>query len=204
MKGIRAVVTYHCNFMCSSCRYKCAPFKRGIMNPLHLRIEVLKAIEEGFNDYLIIEGGEVFLNAEVIYKYLKKLKDVNIKKYVVTNGYWGNFDIYNRILYDLRKLNLSGVIIEYDYFHSFFVDIKTVKEAAKKVLNNNLDLIIRANICTKDLSSPEDIKTIEDIKLIKDGVHCKVIFEGIKDFGIKEILNKRWQKDEKIILYKQR
>ncbi|WP_342455509.1 radical SAM protein [Caloramator sp. Dgby_cultured_2] len=201
MKGVRVIVTYQCNFLCHHCRFRCAPYKRGFMNQDEFEDKVLEAINEGYNNYIIIEGGEVFLNPSMLFRYLKKIKDIDIKKYVITNGSWGNLDIYFRILKDLKGFGLSGIILEYDYFHKPFIDEDKLKDAIDKVLKNDLELILKGILLTDDISTYEDIETLKEIKKLMDKKINKVIFESIET-KFKTEIYKRWTVDEKLILFK--
>ncbi|MCX7904680.1 MAG: radical SAM protein [Caloramator sp.] len=201
MKGIRIIVTYQCNFLCHHCRYRCAPYKRGFMNQDEFEKRALDAIKDGYNNYIIIEGGEVFLNPSMLFKYLKKIKDIEIKKYVVTNGFWGNLDIYFRILKNLKDIGLAGIILEYDYFHKPFIDEDKLKGAIDKVLKNDLELIFKGILLTDDISTYEDIETLKEIKKLMRPINCKVIFEST-DKKFRTEIHKRWTLDEKLILFK--
>ncbi|KRQ86131.1 Radical SAM superfamily protein [Caloramator mitchellensis] len=202
MKGIRFVVTYSCNFMCSICRFKCAPFKKGFMPVDKFYEHFLSAFEEGYRDYIIIEGGEAFLDIARVYKYLKKIKNYCLKKYIVTNGYWGDIDIYYSVLNDLKKIGLNGLIIEYDYFHKPFIQEKTILNAIRSALCNNLNVTLRALLKTDNLSCIEDTMTIKNLKDIKDKFEdLNIIFETMEQQSLKGVLNKRWALEEKLILY---
>ncbi|CCJ33892.1 hypothetical protein CAAU_1808 [Caloramator australicus RC3] len=171
------------------------------MNQDEFEDRVFEAIKEGYNNYIIIEGGEVFLNPSMLFRYLKKVKDIDIKKYVITNGFWGNLDIYFRILKDLKGLGLSGIILEYDYFHKPFIDEDKLKDAIDKVLKNDLELILKGILLTDDISTYEDIETLKEIKKLMDKKNNKVIFESI-EAKFKTEIYKRWTVDEKLILFK--
>lgn len=168
MKGIRIITTYKCNIMCSNCSYGCTPSKRGIMNPSKFKEEVFSAYNEGFRDFLIIDGGEPFLYASQMYKYLKKIRELEIKKYITTNGYWGDMDTFLGILHELKKLGLDGIIIEYDSYHLVYLDKETIEKAVEKVVLSNLEVHIRASFNTDGLKDEMDIKTFELIKKIKE------------------------------------
>lgn len=203
MNGIRIVVTYNCNLACSNCKYKCGPYRKGIMDINSFRNGIIKLYERGYRDYVIIEGGEPFLHTGVIYKYLKKIKNVDTKKYIVTNGFWGDIGTYLYILNDLKEIGLFGIIIEYDYFHSSFIDISTVEKAIEKSLKNGLVVNIRASFLTKDISVKADVITFEYIKRIRESYkNIGFIFECINDMQ-SNFLKSRYNLKEKIIMYKE-
>lgn len=168
MKGIRVIATYKCNIMCSNCRYGCSPSKKGIMDPLRFENEVSSAYNEGFRDYLIIDGGEPFLYTSFIYKYLKKIKYLDVKKYIVTNGHWGQTDTFIDILSELKNFGLDGIIIEYDYYHSVFLDELTIREAISKGAVSSLEIHMRASFNTDGIKDEADVKTFEFIRRIKE------------------------------------
>ena len=167
MNIIRAVVTYKCNFMCSNCNLKCGPFKKGIMKVNEFDKNIRNLYKEGVYDSLLIEGGEPFLYAGILYKYIKKTSDIQIKKYIVTNGYWGNMEPFNIILGDLKSIGLNGIIIEYDCYHSIFTDTDTIKCAVKKCKINKLEVFIRSNFNTNGISERCDELTFHLIKELK-------------------------------------
>lgn len=202
MKGIRVITTYKCNLMCSSCKYRCSPSKKGVMNPLKFKDVVESAYNEGYKDYLIIDGGEPFLYASSIYKYLKKIKAFNIKKYIVTNGYWGQLDNFIDILSDLKSFGLNGVIIEYDYYHSIFLKEEIIKEAVAKCALSNLEVQIKSCFNTDGIKDEMDIETFEFVRRIKVEFNIAgFIFEKSKQNNLDTINMVDKVKNEKIICY---
>ena len=167
MNIIRAVVTYKCNFMCSNCNLKCGPYKKGIMKVDEFDKNIRNSYKRGIYDLLLIEGGEPFLYAGMLYKYIKKTSDINLKKYIATNGYWGNIEPFNVILGDLKSAGLNGIIIEYDCYHSMFTDTDTIKCAIEKCKINGIKVFIRSNFNTNGISEKCDELTFNLIKELK-------------------------------------
>lgn len=201
MRGMRMVVTYNCNIMCSCCSYKCSPLKRGMMDLKDFYQEVTDAGEEGYGDYIIIEGGELFLHTGMLFKYLKKISKLCMKKYIVTNGFWGNCDPYLDILRDLKKWGAGGVILEYDYFHSVFIEKNVIKEAIKKCQVNGIPVRLKAFFTSGDISSREDKITYGLVKeFISEFKGLEVIFEEVikKD---EYVMPSRRKSCEKAILF---
>jgi MoaA/NifB/PqqE/SkfB family radical SAM enzyme len=199
MKGIRAVVTYNCNIMCSNCKFKCAPYRKGIMGVSDFYRKFKDAYDEGYRDYLLIEGGETFLHTGIIFKYVKKISSININKSIVTNGFWGNIDPYLDMLQDFKKIGVNEIIIEYDYFHSAFIDKQTIMESIRKCMKSDLNVSIRSTFLTKDIKSEEDKATFELVKdFKKEFKKIKFIFDEINHY---DRSNKSF--NEKTILYKQ-
>lgn len=199
MNGIRAIVTYNCNIMCSNCRFKCAPYKKGIMSVNDFYSKFKGAYDEGYNDYLIIEGGEAFLHTGIIFKYVKKVSSININKSIVTNGFWGRLDPYLDMLQDFKKLGVNEIIIEYDYFHAEFIEKYIIAEAIIKCLKSDLNVSIRSTFLTKDINTEPDRATFELIKeLQKEFRKVKFIFEEINPNNISRTIN------EKVILFRSR
>lgn len=197
MKGTKVIVTYNCNMMCYCCEYKCAPYKKGIMGVNDFRNKVFTSYSEGYIDYIDIAGGEPFLNPGMIFKYFKAISKIDSKKIVSTNGYWGNIEPFIDILVDLKKQGLNEIIIEYDYYHSPFIDINTIKEAIIKTLKCGIEISIKAYLNTKNLGSIEDIRSYEYIKEIKNEFkNIKLIFTNTSQNKTSRSSN------EKIILFK--
>lgn len=205
MNGIRIIVTYNCNFMCGNCRYKCGPYRKGIMEVNSFRNKIVKLYEDGYKDYIIIEGGEPFLYIGMIYKYLKKIKNIDAKKYIITNGFWGNIETYLYSLSELKEIGLYGIIIEYDYFHSAFIDISTIKCAIEKALKNGLNVTLKAVFLTKDISVKADILTFDFIKRIRESYkNIGYIFECINANDQNSLLKFKTNIKEKVVMYKDR
>lgn len=179
MKGTRAVVTYNCNIMCSCCNYRCGPYKKGFMSVKHFEEQIKCYYNEGYGDYIIIEGGEPLLQSGIVFKYLKSIRNLESRKYIVTNGYWGNLEAYIYILEDIKNMGLSGVILEYDYFHSRFIDFRTIQNAIEKLLQWNLEIWVKAFFLKPDINCEEDEITFSYIKKIKTNYNgVKFIFQN--------------------------
>lgn len=198
MNGIKMIVTYNCNIMCSNCRFGCAPYKKGIMGVKEFYNRFIEAYDEGYKDYLIIEGGEIFMHTGTVFKYLKKISSTDIKKIIVTNGFWGNIDPYISILENLKDLGVNEIIIEYDYQHAAFIDKSVVIEAIQKVIKAGLNVSIKSTFITSGLTEETDRMTFEFIKEVKEK------FRSI-NFIFSEV-NKTYKSfnpyKEKTILYK--
>lgn len=204
MGGLRIVVTYNCNIMCSHCKYKCGPFRKGMMDTGTFRNRVIQGYEEGYSDYMIIEGGEPLLHAGAVYKYLKKIKNLEMKKYIVTNGFWGNIEQYLFILEDFKRIGLHGIIIEYDYFHSIFINLPTVKNAIAKSLISGISVSIRASFVTNDIRTDADKKTFEYIKEIRnDFKNISFIFDEACNNDLAPRVKGKINDKERIILYRE-
>jgi MoaA/NifB/PqqE/SkfB family radical SAM enzyme len=198
MNGMKIIVTYNCNIMCSNCRYGCAPYKKGIMGVKEFHARFNEAYDDGYRDYLIIEGGEVFLHTGTVFKYLKKISSADIKKIIVTNGFWGKIDPYVNILQDLKDLGVGEIIIEYDYQHAAFIDKSVVVEAIQKALKSGLNVSVKSTFITSGLTEEADRLSFGFIKEVR---------ERFKDvnFILDEVTasNRRLNTyKEKVILYK--
>lgn len=202
MKGIRAIVTYNCNIMCSCCSFKCSPLKRGIMEVKNFVKRVEEAYNEGYRDYITIEGGEPFLYSGTIFKYLKGIHKLKIDKYIVTNGFWGNIDPYIDILQELKEKGVKGIIIEYDYFHSIYIEKSRIAEAIRKCILSGHDVRLRAFFNSLDMKSGEDEITYRYIKeLVKEFKGVDVIFEQTANEG--EYVMPSRRRKERTILFRE-
>lgn len=182
MLGTRVIVTYNCNMFCNCCEFKCAPYRKGSMAVGEFKEKVQASYNNGYKDYINIEGGEPFLNAGIIHKYLKAIFNTTSKKYIKTNGYWGTMEPFLDILMEFKKADLNGLIIEYDYYHSLFIDIEIIRQATLMARTCGLEVIIKACFNTQNISSPEDIKTFEYIKIFnKEFKNMNYSFRTIKE-----------------------
>ena len=201
MKGINIIVTYKCNIRCSFCKYNCGPHRKGIMGINDFKNEIEKAYKDGYNNYIFIEGGEPLLESAIIFKYLKSILIFNADKYIITNGFWGNTNIYMDILDDLKKVGLKGVIFEYDFFHSVFINIDVLKEAILMCMKSGLEVMFKADFISGDIKNEIDIRTFEYIKNIKNEFNnSKFIFNDLSKNT--RVFGRSYLKEEKVILYK--
>lgn len=202
MKGIKIFVTYKCNIICPFCTYNCGPHRKGIMKVNDFRSKVEKAYNSGYRNYIVIEGGEPLLEPAMIYKYLKTTYRLNMDKYIITNGFWGNNEIFLDILEGLKGVGLKGIIFEYDFFHSLFISMDILREAVLVCNKLGLESIFRANFISGDIKNEIDIKTFEQIKKIrKEFNSSRFIFNDLnKDTAI---FGRSYIKEEKIILYRE-
>lgn len=201
MKGIRIVVTYRCNIICPLCRYKCGPHRRGMMGVKDFKNLVEKAYNAGYKDYIVIEGGEPFLEPAIIFKYLKNIRMLKGDKYLITNGFWGNREIFLDILGGLKEVGLKGIIFEYDFFHSVFINIETLREAALMCIKLGLEVAFKAGFISGNIKNEIDMKTFEHIKSIKSEFSsAKIIFNELNKNT--KIFGRSYLKEEKAILYK--
>lgn len=200
MKGTKIVVTYNCNIMCSHCIYKCGPHKKGIMSVESFTKAATQAYSSSCNEYIFVAGGEPFLHSGIIYKYFKNISSINIRKDIITNGYWGNIEPSMEILLDFRNIGLNGVIIEYDYFHSIFIDVDTIKNAIYKCIKAGLNVTLKSLFITNNMTDIRDAETFKFIKEIKNKF-CGINLEfELFDKGTENRLFPL--NNEKIILYK--
>lgn len=201
MKGISVVVTYKCNIRCSCCRYDCGPHRKGIMGIGEFTYQIEKNYRDGFSNYIIIEGGEPLLESAIVFKYLKSIKMINADKYIVTNGYWGNIDMYLDILGDFKKVGLKGIIFEYDFFHSVFINMDILREAVLMCEKSGLERMFRADFLSGDIKNEIDFKTFEYIKDIKrEFNNSKFIFNELNKNT--KVFGRSYLKEERVIYYK--
>lgn len=201
MKGIRTVVTYKCNIMCSCCRFKCGPHKKGGMDFKSFKNKIENYYEKGYCDYIVIDGGEYFIQSGMVFGYLKSILMLKSKKYIVTNGSWGDFDSFYYTLEDMKCLGLYGVIIEYDYFHSKFISFDTIKNAIKKIKKTDLRVIFKSCFISPDIRRIEDKETFNYIKHInKSFEDVEFIFEEINSQKLS--FKRVFSMEEKLIMFK--
>lgn len=167
MKGTHIAVTYNSNIYCNCCEYNCAPYKKGRMGIKEFHTKVVASIEAGYSDYINIEGGEPFLNPSYLFKYLKGIQNLNIPKYIRSNGYWGNMEPYYEILRGLKKIGLTGIIFEYDFYHSLSIYYKTLYKAIQISTMLELKTKVIAFFQSENLSSIEDRNTFDYMKRLK-------------------------------------
>lgn len=201
MKGIKIIVTYKCNIRCSFCRYNCGPHRKGFMDIRDFKGEIEKTYREGYNNYIIIEGGEPFLESAILFKYLKSIRMIRADKYIITNGFWGNIDMFIDILSDLKKEGLKGIIFEYDFFHSVFINMNILREAVLMCIKSGLEVMFKADFLSGDINNEIDNRTFEYIKKIKKEFNnSRFIFNDLNKNT--RVFGRSYLKEEKVILYK--
>jgi hypothetical protein len=94
---------------------------------------------------------------------------------VKVNGTWYNIDL----TWDDPITSNGKQILEYDYFHSRFIDFKTIMNAIEKSLQWNLEVWIKAFFLKPDINCEEDEITFDYIKKIKKSYSgVKFIFKS--------------------------
>lgn len=195
MKGMRLIVTRNCNITCSHCEYECGPHRKGIMSVKNFKNNFLEGYREGFNEYIIIEGGEIMNHSGIVFKYLKGISSYDIKKILVTNGFWGNLEIYRDILKELRNIGASTMLFEYDYFHSLYIELDTIRKAIMKATECGFDIEIKCSFITNNIGVEIDEITFNYIKYFKEH------FNNIR-FNMVYIDNETNLNKERVFLYK--
>lgn len=124
----------NCNANCKIC---CGmPKSNQVLND-DVAFHFLRGLKNN-NDLkrICLTGGEIFLNIEKVYRWVKFINESDKKAYCVSNGFWGyDFKEANNIVKDLKLLGLNQLTLSYDEYHNEFIDLEciiNILEACKR------------------------------------------------------------------------
>lgn len=161
-------ITLACNFRCLHCGVNAA-YKRENELTLNECFKICEELRKIKAKVITLMGGELFLRKDW-YQIAKKINSLGMKLTIVSNG----FLITEKIINDLKKLNLWYVVFSLDGGNSLIHDkIRGVKGAFEKVLNA-IDLSINNGIKTGIITTVHKINLFElpkirEIVLSKNG-----------------------------------
>jgi len=119
LTGIHFLLTYKCIFECDHCFVYSSPSANGTFT----LEQVCKALDEaekiGTVEWIYFEGGEPFLYYPLLIESLKAAASRGFKTGIVTNAYFATtVEDAKKWLMPLRELNVAGLSISNDAFHS--------------------------------------------------------------------------------------
>ena len=88
LSGLHLLMTYECNYDCDHCFVWGGPAQQGTMTDETIRHILGQAGELGTIEWIYFEGGEAFLNYELLCFGVQLAKELGFKVGVVTNAYW--------------------------------------------------------------------------------------------------------------------
>ncbi|MCM8771761.1 MAG: anaerobic ribonucleoside-triphosphate reductase activating protein [Candidatus Omnitrophica bacterium] len=158
------VFTQGCNFRCHYCH-----------NPELVLPENFKEIipEKDFFSFLqkrkkylegvCLTGGEPLIQSDII-EFVKKIKDMNFKVKIDTNG--SNPEILEELLknnlIDYVSMDLKGPYEKYKLITGVDVDIEKIKNSVELIKNSNIDYEFRTTVVRTQISL-EDFEKIGEI-----------------------------------------
>lgn len=170
--GLHLLITYQCNFVCDHCFVNSRPEAKGVMKISDLKKIFEEAKSVGNIKWIYFEGGEPFLYYQTMLWGLRKAKDYNFKRGIVTNAYWAtSVEDAKEWLAHISRIGISDLSISDDVYHYD---------------EREENLATHAYEAAKDLGLPVGKITIEDpkkcIKQIdwkgKPVVEGRVLFKG--------------------------
>ena len=148
---IEFIVTYLCNSKCSHCQLD--EEKKGKRFPSHVdmdkAVEIVRKVGRAYAPKSIMTfGGEPLLYPEIVCAIHEQAKKVGIPiRDVITNGFWSTkTEKIQEIAQNLAKSGVNEVSISVDYFHQKFIPLRTVKKAAKSLIEAGIERV-RWNPC---------------------------------------------------------
>lgn len=123
------ITNYYCSSNCRHCLYKCSPYwPKSYCNP-NRAVQIYKTLYRAGCASVHIGGGEPFLNPDGLIEVLKCAKEHAFKiEYIETNSSWFNGSNENiKLLEEIRKLDVSRLLISMSPFHNEYVPFKKVK-----------------------------------------------------------------------------
>ncbi|WP_058260612.1 radical SAM protein [Fenollaria timonensis] len=100
---------------------------------------------------ICLTGGEIFLDINKVYKWIKFINESNKKAYCVSNGFWG-YDIKeaNQIVKNLKQLGLNQLTLSYDEYHNEFISIECIINILEACKRQKLPVSIQTVILNKN------------------------------------------------------
>jgi MoaA/NifB/PqqE/SkfB family radical SAM enzyme len=151
VERIEFIVTYLCNSKCSHCQL--SEEEKGKRFPSHVdkdkAVEIVRKVGQAYAPKSIMTfGGEPLLYPEIVCAIHEQAKKVGIPiRDVITNGFWSTkAEKIQEIAQNLAKSGVNEVSISVDCFHQEFIPLKTVKKAAKSLIEAGIERV-RWNPC---------------------------------------------------------
>lgn len=176
-----------CNFKCPFCHNKSVVNAKS--NYL-IEEEILKDLidRKNFTDAVVITGGEPTIYDEKLVELIKKLKNLNLKIKLDTNG--TNPALLKKIikqnLINFVAMDIKNIFSKYDKTAGAKVNIDNIKKSIEIIENSNIDYQFRTTI-NKTNHNIEDLKEI--LSYIND--KNKFIVQRYK-FNDQQIINKNF------------
>jgi len=124
------ITNYNCTSRCAHCLYACGPNRpKDFITPQRARI-YLRTMKRMGCASIHIGGGEPFLDPEGLAYTLEaaSLEGVPIE-YVETNSSWfRSAEEATELLYDLKKLGLTTLLISISPFHNQYIPLRKPRE----------------------------------------------------------------------------
>ncbi len=112
-------------------------------------VEIVRKVGQAYAPKSIMTfGGEPLLYPEIVCAIHEQAKKVGIPiRDVITNGFWSTkTEKIQEIAQNLAKSGVNEVSISVDCFHQEFIPLKTVKRAAKSLIEAGIERV-RWNPC---------------------------------------------------------
>jgi pyruvate formate lyase activating enzyme len=153
--------TTGCNFACPYCQNPDLVKKNSSAHPMAPnQIEEIIFERKGFIDGVSITGGEPTLWADLP-DFLQKLRDMDLKTKVDTNGYLPDViaNLLEKGLVDFVAMDIKSSFDKYAQAAGTNVDIGRVDRSIELLMNSNVDYEFRTTV-HPDSVTKDDIKQI--------------------------------------------
>lgn len=192
------IFTQGCNYKCPFCHNSSLiPITKGLLDSKYVLdyINKRKNILEG----VVITGGEPTIHQD-LKTFIKKIKDLNLKIKLDTNGNNPKVlkELLNENLLDYVAMDIKNTFESYDITSGTKVNIKNVKESIKILKESDIDYEFRTTI-VKEFHNID--KILDIIKLIDNSKYFiqnyteneQVINKNLHSFSKEELeeINKR-------------
>ncbi|MCL2399694.1 MAG: radical SAM protein [Defluviitaleaceae bacterium] len=151
-------LTDKCNAACKGCCESANPQLNGKLDiGLILKsIDSIKDIEDIKN--IGLTGGEPFLYVEDVLTVAEACKKINRNFVVTTNAFWGeSYEYAFGVLSQLKKNNLSSIVVSVDSFHSEYISVESVKNVLNACMELGIVRQIQATSTKSSLSQTDEI-----------------------------------------------
>lgn len=173
-KEIAAVVfTLGCNFNCWYCHNRGIIDKEKYNKELIDESEVLTFLQnrKSFIDGLVISGGEPTLYGNELKEFIKKVKNLDLKVKLDTNGTNPNLlkNLIDEKLIDFVAMDIKTIPEKYESLIGKKTDLENIKNSIYILMNSNINYEFRTTF-SPDISVEDIVKIAEMIKGAKSFV----------------------------------
>jgi hypothetical protein len=114
------MLTEGCNFKCRHCVYDCSIEKSQSIIPASELLNILADYKAAGGDFVQFAGGEPTLCMDTLLEGIKYCASNGIGSNLVTNGWWGNNDLFYSYMLKFEESGLDVISLSFDEYHAEF------------------------------------------------------------------------------------
>ncbi|NIV18366.1 MAG: hypothetical protein GWN47_08105 [Woeseiaceae bacterium] len=117
LSGLHLLLTYECNYECDHCFVWGAPSQGGTMTVESIEHILAEAVALGTIKWIYFEGGEAFLNYQLLRGGIGRARKLGFNVGVVTNAYWATTDAEAMKWLEPLAGSIDDLSISSDVYH---------------------------------------------------------------------------------------